>query len=107
TVRLDPMREPPRGQYERPVRDPHLGTGDRLLGDDLSVGEHRRVTQPPPVLRTAPGKDRTDRMPHPVPRDPLDDPGHPEAVVAMEVRDTDPGDVMRTDPGARHLPLRP
>jgi hypothetical protein len=33
------------------------------------------------------------------------DPGQPEAVVAVEVRDADPGDVRGRDPGQQHLAL--
>ena len=37
--------------------------------------------------------------------DPLDDPGEAERVVAVEVRDADPVQVVRGDPGAQHLAL--
>ena len=38
--------------------------------------------------------------------DALDHTGEAEGVVAVEVRDADPVQVVRRDPGPQHLPLR-
>ncbi|CAM5668278.1 hypothetical protein SVIOM74S_08144 [Streptomyces violarus] len=46
-----------------------------------------------------------DLVRHLVEVDPLDDPGQAEAVVAVEVGDADPVQVVGGDPGAQHLAL--
>lgn len=79
------------------------GDGGLVQLDGLAVGGG--VPQPVEEVLPARRVVRGHRVRHLVEVDPLDHPGEPEGVVAVEVGDADPVDVVRGDPGPQHLAL--
>ena len=106
-VRLDGVGEPARLQRaERGRRRPRRR---RSTGCSRSVEPSRGRRWRGAAGRSSPAPDagivRVHRVRHPVEGEPLDDAGQAEAVVAVEVGEADPGDVVARDAGEQHLAL--
>jgi hypothetical protein len=106
TERLDGMVEP--GRPQRPTQAPchHAVAHHGFLAHVRRLVERRGAPQAPEELRARRRVVRDDAVGHAVQGEPLHDSRYAEAVVAVEVGDTDARDVGGADARQLHLPLR-
>ena len=82
-----------------------MGVGNPVLAQRQRVVEERNV---PDAVEDGCSGSRVgdlDGAGHPIKRHPLEDAGQAQAVVAVEVGDADPGDLVRGHAGEQHLAL--
>jgi hypothetical protein len=89
------------------VGEDGVGLRDRLLAQRQRVVEQRQVPDAVEDVRPGGRVGDLDGAGDLVKRHPLEDAGQPQAVVAVEVGDADPGDLVRGDAGEQHLALGP
>src|ERR1700733_3126522 len=71
------------------------------------VAEHRRMPQPGEYLLVLSRIAGLHRVRYPIQGHPREHARQAQAVISVEMRDADPGDPARRDPGEQHLPLCP
>lgn len=105
-VRLDGMRQPAGLQGVRGRRGKHRPVArDRLLHELHGLAVGGGVPQSLEEVLAAERVVRGDGVRDPVEVDPLNHPGQAQRMVAVEVCDADPVDVVGCDPSPQHLPL--